>query len=659
MEEYMQFILEAWEEFTEKDNINPKVKKDIAESWKRCKRYKVDYMSGLGNDIYKVPIETKVKENAELISTAHPIMKNLYSIVAGSGFAIILSDREGYIIDVIGDEDIMHRANELKFVKGALWTEKAVGTNAIGTALYLDKPIQTIGAEHYGINQHSWTCSAAPIHDEDGTIIGCINMSGIYYKAHSHTLGIVTLAAEAIQNQLSLLISYNLLNITFDSISEGMIVTDKNFNIQRINDRSTSILGVTKNEILRMNILNMLKGIDLNEIRSNSYRSFSNVDCDIYIKDKRIKCIINTVPLMVNEKLEGVVITFIEAKYVHKLVNKMIGYKASYRFEDFITGNEEMKKVIEFAKKASKSDCNILIEGESGTGKELIAQSIHNYSKRCEGPFVAINCASIPRELVESELFGYDRGAFTGAVKEGHPGKFELADGGTIFLDEIGELPLDIQSKLLRVLDNNKISRVGGTYEKELNVRIIGATNRKLKEEINKKNFREDLYYRLNVMNIKTLPLYKRKEDIELLSKHFVRSLNNKNKQGNKVISEKYIEALKEYNWPGNVRELRNTIEREYYLSEGNTISGNYSEEKTADKERDNWNIRNKIEDEVDEILTFDILERKSIEKALKYCSGNINKAAELLNISRATIYRKIKKYNINNLLYQYEKNPL
>jgi PAS domain S-box-containing protein len=653
MEEYMQFILEAWKEFTQKDNINPNVKKDIAESWKRCKRYKVDYMSGLGNDIYKVPIETKVKENAELIFTAHPIMKNLYSIVAGSGFAIILSDREGYIIDVIGDDDIMLRANELKFVKGALWTEKAVGTNAIGTALYLNKPIQTMGAEHYGINQHSWTCSAAPIHDEDGTIIGCINMSGIYYKAHSHTLGIVTLAAEAIQNQLSLLISYNLLNITFDSISEGMIVTDKNFNIQRINDRSTSILGVTKDEMLGMNILNMLKGIDVNEIKSKSY---SNVDSDFHIKDKRIKCIINTAPLKVNEKLEGVVLTFIEAKYVHKLVNKMIGYKASYRFEDFITSSEGMKKVIEFAKKASQSDCNILIEGESGTGKELIAQSIHNYSKRCEGPFVAINCASIPRELVESELFGYDRGAFTGAVKEGHPGKFELADGGTIFLDEIGELPLDIQSKLLRVLDNNKISRVGGTYEKELNVRIIGATNRKLKEEIKKKNFREDLYYRLNVMNIKTLPLCQRKEDIELLSMHFVRSLNNKNKQGNKVLSEKFIEALKEYNWPGNVRELRNTIEREYYLCEENTIIGNYSKEKKAVNESGNWIKRSKMEDEEDEILAFDILERKSIEKALKHCSGNINNAAELLNISRATMYRKIKKYNINNLLYQSEK---
>jgi transcriptional regulator of acetoin/glycerol metabolism len=164
MEEYMKFISNAWKEFTQNGYLDPKVKPEIAESWKRCKADNVDYMSGKGN--YKVDVETKIKENLELISVARVIMENLYLIVKGSGFAIILSDRDGYIIEVIGDSDVMKRVDELRFVKGALWTEKSVGTNAIGTALYLDKPIQTIGAEHYGINQHSWTCSAAPIHDK-------------------------------------------------------------------------------------------------------------------------------------------------------------------------------------------------------------------------------------------------------------------------------------------------------------------------------------------------------------------------------------------------------------------------------------------------------------------------------------------------------------
>ncbi len=298
-----------------------------------------------------------------------------------------------------------------------------------------------------------------------------------------------------------------------------------------------------------------------------------------------------------------------------------------------------MIEIIELAKKASKSNCNILIEGESGTGKELIAQSIHNYSMRATGPFLAVNCASIPRELVESELFGYERGAFTGASKEGHPGKFELADGGTIFLDELGELPLDMQSKLLRVLDNNKIIRVGGTYEKQLNVRVIGATNRNLKEEMKKKNFREDLYYRLGVINIKILPLRYRKEDIEALVNSFVMNLNQKNLQQNKRVKKAYIDKLKDYDWPGNVRELRNVVERDYYLSDTDTVSPYYIE-KNIFLETNNESYENKDIN----IISMGKLEKENIENAIEKCDGNLAKAARLLDIGRSTLYRKNKK---------------
>ncbi|HEY8892575.1 MAG TPA: sigma 54-interacting transcriptional regulator [Clostridium sp.] len=647
MSGYMQFISNAWKVFVEQGDMNNEVRLEIADSWKRCKGYGVDFMNGCGNDAYRVSVESKIKENEELVSVAHTIMEDIHNIIVGSGFALFLSDRDGYILDIVGESNIIQKANELKFVKGALWSERTVGTNAIGTALYLDKPLQTIGAEHYGIKQHSWTCSSAPIHDEEGNIIGCINMSGICRDAHLHTLGIVTAAAESIKKQLALIISYDLLNITVDSIVEGMIVIDENFNIKRINDRAEKILGITQNEIFKMNIKETLKDLNFDNMLSSSRHAYNNIECDFHIRNKRIKCIINAVAMKVNHKFMGVVITFRETEYVHKLVNKVVGYKATYKFDNIISDNEKMKSVIEFAKKAAKSDCNILIEGSSGTGKELVAQSIHNYSKRAQGPFVAINCASIPRELVESELFGYDRGAFTGAIKEGHPGKFELADGGTIFLDELGELPLDIQSKLLRVLDNNKIVRVGGTYEKDVNVRIICATNKRLKEEVKKKTFREDLYYRLNVMNIKIIPLVERKEDIEVLAKYFIDKLNIKNNDKIKIMSKAYITNLKNYEWPGNVRELRNFIERDYYSSEGNIIGIENSDigetskciEKTKDKE---------IKDQ--DIIPIDVLEKESITKALKFCHGNIVKAALMLKISRSSIYRKIKKYNINNV---------
>lgn len=646
MDNYEEFITKAWNEFVKYGIDNKKVKKHIRDSWIRCKEYHVDYMDGRGVEEYKAPVGIKVKENIELVSVAHSIMENLYNTISGSGFALFLADKDGYILDVIGDDSILEKARDLRFTKGALWSEKAVGTNAIGTCLYLNKPIQTIGAEHYGIQQHSWTCSSAPIHDSDGKIIGCINMSGICKDAHLHTLGIVIAAAESIKKQLELILSYNLLNITFDSIVEGMIVIDEKFNIKRVNHRAENILDMNQDEIFEINIKEALGNLNFDYIIENYEEAYNNIECDFNINNKRIKCILNVVPMNVNNKSMGVVITFRESKSVHRLVNKVVGYKANYKFKDIVTSNDKMINMINFAKRASRSDCNILIEGPSGTGKELVAQAIHNYSQRSDGPFVAVNCASIPRDLMESEFFGYDKGAFTGAAKEGHPGKFELADGGTIFLDELGELPLDMQSKLLRVLDNNTIVRVGGNYEKKLDVRIIGATNKELKKEVSKKTFREDLYYRLNVMNIKTIPLKERKEDIEILARYFVNNLNFKNKDKYKLIKTDYINGLKKHDWPGNVRELRNAIERDYYSSEKDIICVQ-SLEKSQIIEA---NFNNEKASDVDEIVPIDILERESIIKAINFCGGNILKSAEMLGISRATIYRKIKKYNINDL---------
>jgi transcriptional regulator of acetoin/glycerol metabolism len=646
MKDYIEFITEAWRKFISCGKVDSKVRSEIADSWIRCRKYGVDPHNGRGNVKYP-NIDELINKNSELISVARPVIESIYSLVRGSGFALFLADKDGYIIDVIGDEDIMEKVEELNFLKGELWSEKVVGTNAIGTALYLNKPVQTIGAEHYGENQHSWTCSAAPIYDEDDNLIGCINMSGNYYNAHSHTLGIVTAAAQSIQKQMKLATSYKLLNITFESISEGMIVMNEQMKIKRINEQALKILNISLEEAMNMDINQVLSGIDFHKLIESENKFLHNLEWDFSINNDIIKCVIDILPLNKNEKNTGMVITFTEVEVVHKLVNKFAGYKAQYEFKDIITNNLEMKNMISFSKKAAKSDCNILIQGESGTGKELISQSIHNYSNRAKGPFVAVNCASIPSELVESELFGYEKGAFTGALKEGHPGKFELADGGTIFLDEIGELPLDIQSKLLRVLDNGKIIRVGGTYEKQLNVRVIGATNRILKNEISKQNFREDLYYRLSVMEIKTIPLRKRKEDIDLLVNEFIQKLNIKNR--NKFIKAKqsYIDQLKKHDWHGNIRELKNVVERDYYLSEDEIMNidiNNLDYKNTLQV----LNKESLNQEEIKKIVPLDLVEENAIRDAIKKCNGNLQLTAKLLSIGRATLYRKIKKYNID-----------
>jgi transcriptional regulator with PAS, ATPase and Fis domain len=300
-----------------------------------------------------------------------------------------------------------------------------------------------------------------------------------------------------------------------------------------------------------------------------------------------------------------------------------------------------MKELIATAKKISRTNCSVLIEGESGTGKELYAQSIHNESNRKNGPFIAINCAAIPKELVESELFGYEAGSFTGAVKGGRPGKFELANGGTIFLDEIGEIPLEIQPKLLRVLDNNKVVRIGGTYERDLDVRVISATNRNLLYEITKGSFRQDLYFRLNVINLRIPPLRKRVEDIVELARYFLKDLNEENDGLNKKFSSEFEKLLKEQEWSGNVRELKNVIQRAYYMSDKEVIN-------SVQLNKDKLKLDMKNDSNVSSGITMKDIEKESIVQALYVNKGNAQRAAKDLNISKATIYRKIKAYSIN-----------
>lgn len=342
MENYIDFIDKAWKDFISTGRVNPKVRSEIGDSWMRCMNHGVDPYNGKGS-IKHHSIEELINKNNELISVARPIMESIYSMVCGSGFALFLTDKNGYIIDVIGDTDIMKRVEELNFLKGELWAENVVGTNAIGTALYLGKPVQTIGAEHYGMNQHSWTCSASPIYDEDDNLIGCINMSGNYYNAHSHTLGIVTAAAQSIQKQMALAISYKLLNVTFDSISEGMIVINEYMKVKRINGRALKILNISLEEAMNMDISEVLSGVDFHKLLQEKNKSLNNIEWDFSINSDVIKCVINVLPLNKNGQNNGMVITFTEVKIVHKLVNKFAGYKAQYQFKDIMTTSKEMK----------------------------------------------------------------------------------------------------------------------------------------------------------------------------------------------------------------------------------------------------------------------------------------------------------------------------
>ncbi|MCD3217029.1 sigma-54-dependent Fis family transcriptional regulator [Clostridium botulinum C] len=338
-----------------------------------------------------------------------------------------------------------------------------------------------------------------------------------------------------------------------------------------------------------------------------------------------------------------------EIDYILKIINNFISYNEIVSFDDIITKNQIMKKIIQYAKKASNTDCNILLQGNSGTGKEIFAKAIHNYSTRSQRPFIVVNCKNIPREFVGKQLRGYEEETFINNKVYKYPGMFQLADEGTIFLNDIQYLSLGAQGELLKILEENEI-KISQDKKSITNVRIICSSDNSLIEKVNNKDFRADLYYKLNVINIKIIDLNERTEDIGLLSKYFLKKLNDKNLNGYKTIDEEVIKELKNYKFIDNVRELRNLIEKLYFLCDENNITkknffeiiGCKSKQYKDDEKECEKNIKLK------DIIPIKDLEKQSIENALNYYKGNVEKASKVLGLSRATIYRKINKYRIN-----------
>ena len=311
-----------------------------------------------------------------------------------------------------------------------------------------------------------------------------------------------------------------------------------------------------------------------------------------------------------------------------------------YQFENMIGKSPKMQKVFSEIENVLNSDVTVLVQGESGTGKELVAKAIHYNGFRKDQPLVVVNCAAIPETLLESELFGYERGAFTGAL-ERRIGKFEKADGGTIFMDEIGEMPPATQAKLLRVLQEREIERLGGNDKIKVDVRIISATNKDLKEEVSGEKFREDLYYRVAVFPIFVPSLREHKEDIPLLIAHFLKVYNERAGKGVKSVSEKAMEVLMNYAWPGNIRELENVIERAVVLVKDSTIELEHLPRELRSA------TLGKRGGGGGEILSLEKLEENAMREAIAATAGNVSQAAKKLGIGRATFYRKAKKYGI------------
>ena len=451
-------------------------------------------------------------------------------------------------------------------------------------------------------------------------------------------------------------IDKDLLNTIFNAVDECVVVVDENGIITMMSSGYKEFIGCEDPE--GRHVTEVIENTKLHIVAKTGEKEVGEIQ-----EVNGHKMISMRVPILKDGKVVGAIgkVMFKDLSNFKILSNKLnnlekeLEYyrnelstdrKAIYNFNNIIGGSDKSKEVMILAKRAAKTDSNVLITGESGTGKELFAHSIHNASRRCLKPFVKINCAAIPAELFESEMFGYEEGAFTGAKRSGKKGKFEHANGGTILLDEIGDMPMSMQVKLLRVIQEKELVRVGGNDIIKVDVRVISSTNKSLEQLIKDGKFREDLYYRLDVMHLKLPSLRERVEDIEELSNVLRIKICKKYGIYSEGISREAVDFLKAYSWPGNIRQLENVIERAINLLEADlTIMPKHLPEKIIKSKIKKYSLENNYLKDIVESMEKDL-----IIECLNKTNGNKNETAKILGLSRAGLYKKITRYNLREL---------
>jgi len=679
-------ILRCKKEFIAGSQIDPRqcpyMDPNVAESWIRSRKMGINYSlkaSEAKKKSYTLTpdgYEQILKENEVLIELAKPVFQAFafFSWTQNAPYSLSLLNPDSVLLldQGLNKSNSMVRAHLEMDMK-----EEYCGTNAFALARILKKPVQLIGVEHYIAELENDVMTAAPIFNDKNELIAVLQLGQpcparpweeAFQINCSHTLTYVTTLAEYLENKLKLYHSKsaleksikelhytnNLLNTTLSLVDEGILCIDHQGKIVNINDAGKKILNYddssstnrnitefVKNPTLIMSIIGKGRAVDIEElICTGSEEQYHLINIRPF-KDPKTKT------------FAGAVLRLNNIEKVNKQATKRVGTKASFTFESLIGKSNSFRQAVNYAKNLASLNENILLIGESGTGKELFAQAIHN-AYRPYGPFIAVNCAALPRELIESELFGYEGGSFTGADRSGRPGKIELAHNGTLFLDEIGDMPLELQPVLLRTLENKTVMRIGSSYARKVDFRLIAATNKDLKKMVEENRFREDLYYRLSVLKIKIPPLRNREDDIELLCQHFLKSYCKKINRSVPKISPKTMQILKNYNWPGNVRQLENAIIYSVNISQGDTIEPEHlPDDIFADKQLSNdifpshqKNI-DVIAPKKSKMMSLKEMERYTIESTLIQCNYNISQTARILDISKSTLYRKMKEFGI------------
>jgi transcriptional regulator of acetoin/glycerol metabolism len=609
------------------------IRSEILHSWSRCQLFGINPEQKQARTALTTLELKKLLSDSDLYIAAKPIIDNIYHQLIGTGYLITLNDENGKMIYLKGEPEIMRKVEKMNFFPGMDWSEKAAGTNAIGTSIVSKKPIQVFSAEHFCEGFHPMTCSSSPIyHPYTKNVIGAIDFTGLWPSTQPHTLGLAVSLAQMIEQQLTSMYQtkYQLLKEYYQSC----LIKWSDQPILVFSDQSVLVNGDTK--LLKALNLKKEKSYD-NHLKSKKFLQ----DPENFAANMDEFHFIQLQPIIINQKEIGYAAIF---NYKRKHFAETPFHSRDHQI---IGESAEMKLILQKCRQISSFDTPVLLTGETGTGKELFAKYIHEESARKEKPFIAINCGAIQKELIGSELFGYESGTFTGGKKEGKKGKFEEANGGTLFLDEIGEMPMDLQVHLLRVLQEKEITRLGASKTIKIDVKVIAATHKNLESMIDEGLFRRDLFFRLNVISFSIPSLRDRKADILPISNYYINLFTKKYQRPSALrLAEKTTNFFFNYTWPGNIRELRNAIEHAVIFCQSAEIEKSHLPNYLAD-------LKTKQTETDQKHPGLSIRERTEMEQIrnLLFQTGwNISAVAKKLKIARSTLYRKLKKYHLQDL---------
>lgn len=621
----------------------------IAQSWDRCVR---DFgLDPVRDEPVIVLDRRELKDRQEPLESLRTIaqgeMATLYQQLSGSGFSVLLTDREGVVLDYMGDPTFSEAAKECGMIEGALWSEQHQGTNGMGTCAIEQRPILVHQHEHFLSRNTGLTCSAAPIFDHDGKLLAVLDASSFSHLAQQHTLVLVNMSAQMIENRTFLCRFRDQYVLRFHSrpefigtLWEGALALNEEGLILAVNRSALFQLGYTKPS--------SLAGFHL--------RDLFNTGMEALLGKKSLGWLN---PLALYEAKRGnrffgliqhpearISVPSGRASRQTVIENPQTGDEKVIRLSELQFGDKTMEHNIHCAKRVLGRDIPILLLGETGTGKEVFAQGVHQEQAGGKRPFVAVNCASIPETLIESELFGYKSGAFTGANREGRRGKILQADGGTLFLDEIGDMPVMLQARLLRVLEEREVIPLGGETPVKVDLKLISATHRDLKELVTEGRFREDLYYRLQGITLNLPPLRERGDKRELIEHILKLECGGNERVG---LSNGAMRQLESYAWPGNIRQLRNVMRTALALCDGPeiTIYDLPQEISTQGIQAENDSVGGDSQSKEIPLSALEMAERETIMLNLEKSRWNVTLAARNLKISRNTLYRKMNNLHI------------